>query len=279
MEISVIIPTYNEAQHIKTCLLSLTSQSFKIKEIIVVDDGSTDTTCQIISALKSKITNLKILHQNHQGAGAARNRGAKTAKGNILVFVDSDMEFDKHFLKYLTQPIKQNKSKGTFSKNEYIKNWHNPWAKSWNFLIGIPENLGIPKDYPPHAPVFRAILKSEFDRAGGFDSHRGYDDDWSLSEKLNYPASVAKKAVYYHYNPDSFTEIFRQSRWKAKRNYRLGILGKLINLIFRTNFQLWLLNFIKYRQLPPKFFLASVAYYAGTQMGILESIFSSKVSK
>ncbi len=74
--------------------------------------------------------------------------------------------------------------------------------------------------------MFRAILKTEFDKAGGFDESRGYTDDWSLSEKLGYKAT-ATKAVYYHDNPASLAEVFWQARWAAKRKYKLGILGIL----------------------------------------------------
>ena len=227
MTISVVIPTYNEAKYISNCLASLQGQTLKPKEIIVVDDGSTDDTLEIILNLKSKILNLKILQQKHLGAGSARNLGAKTAVGNILVFIDADMEFDPDFIKNLVAPIVAGRTKGTFSKHEFVKNWDNPWARSWSYCLGLKDNRLIPTNYPDTAPVFRALLKSEFDRIGGFDENRGYDDDWSLSERLGYQATVAPGAVYYHYNPDSWLEIFRQARWRASRQYKVGLIGKL----------------------------------------------------
>src|SRR3990167_165993 len=105
-QISIIIPAYNEAKYIGTCLSSLQGQNLKTKEIIVVDDGSTDDTLKVVNSLK-------ILHQNHRGAGAARNLGAKHAIGDILVFVDADMEFSPQFLEHLTLPIRQGESRGT----------------------------------------------------------------------------------------------------------------------------------------------------------------------
>ena len=219
MTVSVIIPTYNEAKYIGNCLSSLERQTFKAKEIIVIDDGSTDKTVEALSEFR-------ILRQAHQGAGAARNLGAKHAIGDILVFVDADMEFSPQFLDELTLPIRQGKSKGTFSKQEFVKNWDNPWARSWSYCLGLKDNHLIPGDYPDTAPVFRAILKSEFDRVGGFDEDRGYDDDWSLSEKLGYQA-IATNAVYYHHNPDSYLEIFRQARWRASQKYKLSLIRNL----------------------------------------------------
>jgi len=132
MKISVIIPTYNEAQHIKSCTTSLLNQSQPLHEIIIVDDGSTDSTLKVLLSLKNENKKLKIYRQKHLGPGSSRNFGVKKSAGDILVFVDADMEFDKDFLKHLTKPIKEHQSKGTFSKLEYVKNWSNPWAKAWN---------------------------------------------------------------------------------------------------------------------------------------------------
>src|SRR5688572_8887700 len=122
--ISIIIPTYNEESVLKKCLESLSLQTYKSFEIIIVDDGSSDNTKNIVESLKSQISNLNFLTQKHGGAGAARNLGAKEAKGTILVFVDADMTFDKDFLKDLISPIEKGEVKGTFSREEYVANWH-----------------------------------------------------------------------------------------------------------------------------------------------------------
>ena len=213
----------------------LVRQTLKPKEIIVVDDGSMDGTLKAIEIAASQTprNDIKILRQDHKGAGAARNKGAKLATGEILVFVDADMTFSKTFLEDLVKPILDGKSKGTFSKLEYIANWNNRWARFWNYQKGIYEPRAIPADYPETAPVFRAILKSEFEKVGGFDEMKGYNDDWSLSEKLGYHATAAK-AGFFHYNPENLTEAFIQARWAGKRKYKFGILGGLIK-----EFPLW----------------------------------------
>lgn len=228
--VSVIIPVYNEEVAIGSCLESMSGQTLKPKEIIVVDDGSMDETWEVISGIKD-IKNIKVIkiRQNHKGAGAGRNAGARKATKEILVFVDADMRFSPTFLEELTAPIREGKSRGTFSKSEFIGNWDNLWARFWNYQKGIYEPRAIPADYPETAPVFRAILKSEFEKAGGFDESRGYTDDWSLSQRLGYRAT-ATKARYYHDNPASLREIFWQARWAAKRKYKLGILGVLGSL-------------------------------------------------
>ncbi|NMC98827.1 MAG: glycosyltransferase, partial [Bacteroidales bacterium] len=72
-EVSVIIPTYNEEGVIGECLESLTRQTLKKFEVIVVDDGSNDCTIEVAYNFLSKFSNFKIVKQLHKGAGAGRN--------------------------------------------------------------------------------------------------------------------------------------------------------------------------------------------------------------
>ena len=163
MKISVIIPVYNEEKVIGSCLESLAKQTYKDLEIIVIDDGSTDKSVAIIENSKLKIANLLLLKQKHVGPGAARNLGASKAKGDILVFVDADMEFEPDFVGKLIAPIVAGKSIGTFSKDEYLLNKNNVWARCWNLERFGQVDWMVPRNYPNTAPVFRAILKSKFD--------------------------------------------------------------------------------------------------------------------
>lgn len=219
MKISVIIPVFNEQKDIENCLKSIFGQEYNDFEVIFVDDGSYDKTLEILAKYKTAGYDIKLLKQNHKGAGAARNLGAKKAEGEILVFVDADMSFDPPFLEKLTEPIRKGLVAGTFSKEEYVSNKDNIWSKCWNINKGLPVDRMHPRNYPDEQAVFRAILKVEFDRVGGFDL-TGYIDDHTLAEKLGYLATEAKGAVFYHRNPDSLMEVFRQARWIGKSEFR-----------------------------------------------------------
>ena len=229
--ISAIIPVYNEEDMIKSCLETLREQSYSPVEIIVVDDGSSDSTRKIIEDFSS----IKLLTQNHKGPGPARNLGASVAKGEILVFVDADMTFDKDFIKDLVKPIVDGKTIGTFSKNEMVKNRDNIWSNCWNINKNLPRDRMIPDDYPNHAPVFRAILKKEFDKAGGFEASGQYTDDWSLSRKLGKKSTVVSGAMYYHFNPDNLLEIWKQARWIGKNEFISGNLLRKVRSLFLYN--------------------------------------------
>lgn len=277
--ISVIIPTYNEKEVLKECVESLGAQSLNDFEIIVIDDGSRDGTLEILKNLKRSLQNFKFERQGHLGPGAARNLGAKKAKGDILVFVDADMTFDKDFLKKLTERIIEGSVKGTFSKEEYVSNWKNIWARCWNFNENWEDKKRHLKNYPDNQPVFRAILKPEFDRVGGF-TPGGYNDDWSLSEKLGYEAIAAPGAVFYHKNPQTLSEVFNHAKWVGKRPYKLGIVGSLIALI-RSSFPVSL-AFGLYKSLvhrEPAFILFKVIYDLGIFIGVINYLITGKGSK
>ncbi|KMQ51470.1 Glycosyl transferase [Chitinispirillum alkaliphilum] len=87
IDISVIIPTYNCEKFISEAVESVLNQEYKPKEIIVVDDGSTDNTAQVLSKYRS---NLIYIFQNNQGVSSARNMGIMQSTGEFLTFLDSD---------------------------------------------------------------------------------------------------------------------------------------------------------------------------------------------
>ena len=100
-KISVIIPVYNSENYLKECLDSLLKQTFKEIEIICVDDGSTDNSLSILEKYAKKDNRIIILKQKNQGAGVARNYGMKIAKGEYLLFLDSDDFFKKEMIQVL----------------------------------------------------------------------------------------------------------------------------------------------------------------------------------
>ena len=272
--ISVIIPVYNETEVIGSCLLSLIQQTLKPNEIIVVDDGSTDNLIKSVeqqnARILSKQIKLILLSQIHQGPGKARNLGAKNARGDILVFIDADMTFDKNFLKNLTAPIISGKNAGTFTKEEFVSNWDCVWARCWNYNERLGTNQRIPQNYPNESPVFRAIRKIEFERVGGFDAI-GFTDDWTLSRKLGFKATHASDAICYHKNPSSLLEVYSQARWIGKNEFLSGsFFRRWINL-FRYSFPIQMLRAIllALRFHEPMLLLFIPVYSLGIQLGIV----------
>ena len=100
---SIIIPVYNVEKYIKKCLDSVFNQSYKDFEVIVVDDGTKDNSMELV-----KKYDVKIINQENMGLSEARNNGVKKAKGEYLIFLDSDDYIEKDLLKELDKSSKNN---------------------------------------------------------------------------------------------------------------------------------------------------------------------------
>ena len=87
---SLIVPVYNVEKYVETCILSITNQSFNDFELIIVDDGSKDSSMDIVRRILVDFPNVKIITQQNKGLSAARNVGIQEAKGSYLIFIDSD---------------------------------------------------------------------------------------------------------------------------------------------------------------------------------------------
>lgn len=91
IKVSVIVPVYNLSQYIGTTLDSIINQDFNSYELIVIDDGSSDDSLEIINEKLSKsLIEYEVIHQENSGVSSARNRGIEIARGEYLVFVDGD---------------------------------------------------------------------------------------------------------------------------------------------------------------------------------------------
>ena len=89
MKFSVIVPVYNVAQYLPACIASVAAQTCGDYELILVDDGSTDESGALCDQLAQEY-HCRVIHQENGGLGAARNTGIEAAKGDYLVFLDSD---------------------------------------------------------------------------------------------------------------------------------------------------------------------------------------------
>lgn len=103
--LSVIIPVYNVERYLDSCVSSVLNQQYRHLEIIIVDDGSTDTSpalCDHYAALDSRV---RVIHQPNAGVSAARNAGIASATGDYLTFVDSDDWISPHMYAEMMQAV------------------------------------------------------------------------------------------------------------------------------------------------------------------------------
>lgn len=271
-KISIIIAAYNEERFIKHCLMSLLDQSRQADELIVVDDGSNDSTWNILKELKKKYLSIKIFRLSHREQAAARNFGFSKSKGDILVFPDADYYFDNKFIEVLTAPILKNKAVATFTKDEYIANPENIWSRCWNINRMIPEGERILRTTPNRTNNFRAIRRKEFTKAGGF-SETGYNNDVSVLNKLGLlkAGMAVNGAICYHYNPDSLKRVFRGSRRLGSKD---GIPLTFKNILIYSFPNSIRSGLIKLSSGHPKYIIFKIVFDFGVIVGFVEKTFT-----
>lgn len=108
--LSVVSPVYNGAKYLEPFLRSVQQQSFPHFELIMVDDGSTDSSIEIIKTYQKKDSRIHLIGQNHKGAGSARNFGLSRAKGQYIIFLDCDDWFSDDFFKTMIDRIEADQS-------------------------------------------------------------------------------------------------------------------------------------------------------------------------
>lgn len=104
-KISVIVPIYNSAKNLKKCIESILGQTYKNFELILVNDGSTDDSKEIINYYASIDNRVIPIHQKNMGVSEARNVGLKIASGEYINFIDSDDYIDKNFFENAIKKI------------------------------------------------------------------------------------------------------------------------------------------------------------------------------
>ncbi|MCC0783692.1 glycosyltransferase [Clostridioides sp. ES-S-0108-01] len=110
MKVSIIIPVYNVEKYLEKCLYSAVNQTLKDIEIIIVNDGSTDSSFKILDKYKYKNENIIIINQTNKGISGARNNGLKFASGEYVYFLDSDDYIELEAMELCYNTAKKNNS-------------------------------------------------------------------------------------------------------------------------------------------------------------------------
>jgi len=162
-KISIIIPTYNSAQYICEAIESVLNQTYKDFEIIVVDDGSTDNTKEVI---KPYLNKMKYIYQQNSGPSAARNRGIQEAKGEYIAFLDADDIWLPQKLELQIKFMEKEKEVGLifsdmvlFNEKEIIKN---SFLKEKLFFNKLSIKSLSSTEKVIYDNVFNALLQENF---------------------------------------------------------------------------------------------------------------------
>ncbi|WP_066494954.1 glycosyltransferase family 2 protein [Abyssisolibacter fermentans] len=142
MDISIVIPTYNKYKYLEATLKSLEKQNvIDLKyEIIIVDDGSTDETKEIITSCMDKNPNIKYYHQKNQGRSIARNTGIKVSKGKYILFLDDDRIVCEDFVQAHYDCLKQGSNKKIISLGARYNIYRSNFEKKHKEFVDMIDN-------------------------------------------------------------------------------------------------------------------------------------------
>lgn len=211
-KVSVVICSYNGASTVEACLSSMGRIKYPDYEVVFVDDGSKDNTQEILKDFPWVVN----VRQENKGLSFARNVGAKTATGEIVVYTDSDCEADEDWLYYIALALKRSGHAGMGGPNLI------PDEGSWvadcvGLSPGGPTHVMVDDRTAEHVPGCNmAFYKWAVEAVNGFDSQfRKAGDDvdfiWRL-QNIGHSIGFAPAAQVWHYRRNSIEAYLKQQR-------------------------------------------------------------------
>ncbi len=208
--VSVIVPLFNKAPFVRRTVESILAQTMADLEVVVVDDGSTDGSGAIVSGMED--TRIRLVRQENQGPGAARNQGLGLATGDYVAFLDADDEWLPTFLAVTLQHLKQQTDCALCLTGQYRGENRTDWGETLTALGLTSGRWRLPTELPreqhkPNLDVLHsgAIVcdRNIINRFGGFYSkdHCTYGEDMYLWLQiiLNYPIyRDLRPLMWYH---------------------------------------------------------------------------------
>lgn len=203
MNLSVIVPTYNSEKTIDSCLKSIFDSTYKDFEVIVVNDGSTDSTLEKIKKYGCRVINLK----KNQGVANARNIGAKHSKTNLLLFVDSDVLVHKDTISKMMEVYKLDsniKIIGAVESGKYLLNNFGEKFLTLKRFYDFKWKKNEKRRKFSSLPECTFIEKKVFNKVGGYNTKyklagmEEYDIAYKLLKK-GYYNYIYRDILHDHY--------------------------------------------------------------------------------
>jgi glycosyltransferase involved in cell wall biosynthesis len=274
---SFIIPTFNNGDLIKKCIDSILLNKLK-KEIIIIDDGSTDNTPKICKRYQKKNRSIKYIRQKNQGVAAARNKGVKIAKGDFIFFLDSDDYVSSNFIEIV---------------NKYLKKF-NPDILTFNCkIINNNKKFKHPYNY------LRSFKKYKLSKSLSYLSHLINNNEFTpvvwlyifkaklIKKKRNFIEEISPaddNAFIYEVLTKNSNIVYVNEKIIFHRSHDNSIMKKIKKARLLNSTQIMLMKLVKYSKSISRFykdielfrFFNAVCFMFIGQVGLFKFI---KISK
>ena len=210
--VSIIVPAFNVEKYIKKCIDSIVGQTYSNLEIIVINDGSKDSTYSIITSFSDK--RIRAINQNNVGVSASRNNGLKIATGKYIVFVDGDDYLAPCFIEMFLNAAETNESDFVFSSNCITSKAETESDGSWN-VIGKEKATELLLNPDIIVGCWNKLYRRKFliDNGIWFDTSLFYGEGLRFITTVSQLAnniiiSTCKQYFYRRSNENSATSVF-----------------------------------------------------------------------
>lgn len=230
--VSIIVPIYNCEKYLNECVKSILGQSFKDIEVVLVDDGSTDSSPAICDDFAAKYPSVvKVLHQANGGLSRARNAGLQLASGEFIMFVDSDDAIPPRAVEFLHSAFMHNSECG-ISVGQYSHNANFKFEESKFNLVrpvdAIRQTLyqKAPFHNSSSAKLYRRAL---FDSDEPFAAGRYYEDLEFMPRIYCKAKTIAfSNTIVYYYRKNSASFI---NTWSSSRTDALWAVDSVVDFV------------------------------------------------
>lgn len=228
--VSVVVPVYNVEKYLDRCLASIMNQTYKNLEIILVDDGSKDTSGHICDEYAKKDNRIKVVHKKNGGLSSARNAGLRVATGKFVGFIDSDDDIELDMYEKMANTMK--KYDVDFVMADYLRifNSGKNFKKSINIDGGHYDKNKIISDifpqlimrsdieYGPLLSVWHCLYNTRFLR----DNNIYFDEQVRWSEDNIFSSFVGYKTNSFYYMKDQYLYHYYENAGSITRSYKKG---------------------------------------------------------
>lgn len=256
--VSVIIPIYNADEYIERCLNSVINQTYREIEIIIINDGSTDKSLEIIRKFKKEDERIIILDKNNTGVSDSRNKGIDIAKGEYITFIDSDDYIEKDMIDILVRSIRENRSDisicGFYHVNDkkYISKTKNSKKNILDKDEFIEEIL---RERFFIASLWGKLFRRELLKQERLDCNLKIAEDLEyllrISLKVEHISLVNDKLYNYYINSDSATNNAKFEKYNDELNVLESYLetkNEFYNLFLSRYLRINLNLYFRYRK-------------------------------
>lgn len=213
--VSIIIPTYNRQDHIRKAIESCLEQEYGNKEIIVVDDGSTDGT-RVALQPYIESQGIKYIYQENRGPAAARNKGIEKSQGEYIAILDSDDSWqDKKKLEKQVKFLRENPDYVLVGGGVIVKNKEGREMGRYLLPEKDREIRGFILLNNPFAHSTVLFRRRDWEKAGGYDENFDFYEDWDLwlkFGKLGKFYNFQQYFVYYLAGEQNRTNYYNVGR-------------------------------------------------------------------